>query len=228
MIERLLPNWVSAVEASEDPPDAALFPAERAVIARAVATRRAEFTTVRMCARAALGRLGVPAGPIVPGPRGAPTWPAGVVGSMTHCAGYRAAAVARCRDAVTVGIDAEPHAPLPSGVLGAIARPEELAWLAGTGAGWPATHWDRLLFSAKEAVYKAWYPLTGRWLDFQEAVVIPDPAAGTFAARLLVPGPDVANRVLSGFAGRFLVAEGLIVTAITVGRQQFGPADAVH
>jgi 4'-phosphopantetheinyl transferase EntD len=216
VIERLLPDWVVAVDAFEDSPDAMLFPAEQAVVGKAVAKRVAEFTTVRQCAREALGRLGLPPVPILPGPRGAPRWPDGVVGSMTHCAGYRAAALSRDRDAATIGIDAEPHDVLPAGVLALITRPEEREWLAGTGARSPHVHWDRLLFCAKEAVYKSWFPLTGRWLDFQEASVTPDPSTGTFTARLLVPGPVLDGRELTEFAGRFLVARGLVLVAIAV------------
>jgi 4'-phosphopantetheinyl transferase EntD len=76
--------------------------------------------------------------------------------------------------------------------------------------------WDRLLFSAKESVYKAWYPLTGRPLDFDEALIEVDPAAGSFSARLLVPGPVVAGTRLAGFDGAWLAREGLVVTAIAV------------
>src|SRR5262249_33599292 len=61
--------------------------------------------------------------------------------------------------------------------------------------------WDRLLFSAKESVYKAWFPLARRWLGFEEADVTLDPA-GRFTARLLVPGP------VSGFTGRWTVHNG--------------------
>ena len=60
-------------------------------------------------------------------------------------------------------------------MLGAIARPEEHRWLAELAASHPAVHWDRLLFSMKESVYKAWYPLTGKWLDFEEASIAVDP-----------------------------------------------------
>ena len=49
--------------------------------------------------------------------------------------------------------------------------------LAALARAVPLTHWGRLLFSAKEAVYKAWYPLTGRWLGFEEARLTIDPGA---------------------------------------------------
>lgn len=219
MIEKILPPDVASAEAFDDLGElggVVLFPEEEAVIARAVDKRRREFTTARGCARKALATLGLPPVPIVPGERGAPGWPDGVVGSMTHCDGYRAAAVAPVDRVHTIGLDAEPNGPLPGGVLEAIATPEEIAWLEGSGAGGSDVCWDRLIFSAKESIYKAWFPLTRRWLDFGEAVVTPDPYAGTFTARLLVPGPVVGGERLPGFSGRWIVENGLVATAIAV------------
>ncbi len=211
MIGELLPSPVVAVEAFADPPELDLYPDEEAHVARAVDKRRREFATVRRCARDALGRLGVPPGPILPGEHGAPTWPAGIVGSMTHCAGYRGAAVAREAAVRTLGLDAEPHEALPDGVLEVVSLPAERTRLAALAADRPAVHWDRLLFSAKESIYKAWFPLARRWLGFEEADVTLDPA-GTFTARLLVDGP------VSGFTGRWTVHNGLLGTAIAVVR----------
>jgi 4'-phosphopantetheinyl transferase EntD len=76
--------------------------------------------------------------------------------------------------------------------------------------------WGRVLFSAKESVYKAWFPLTRRWLGFEEACVSIDPADGSFTARLLVDGPVLGGRRLDVFAGSWLVRDGLIVTAVCV------------
>jgi 4'-phosphopantetheinyl transferase EntD len=154
--------------------------------------------------------------------RGAPQWPPGVVGSITHCAGYRASAVARDRDVVTVGLDAEPHDDLPSGVLGAVASAREQARLAALAAARPDVCWDRMLFSAKESVYKAWFPLTRRWLNFEDASVDIDPVGRTFTARLMVDGPVVNGAALTGFDGRWLVRDGLIVTAIVIPRAVIG------
>lgn len=216
MIEEILPAEVVAVEALADPPGVALFPEEEAVIAKAVDKRRREFSTVRHCARLALATLGLPSSPLLPGERGAPQWPVGVVGSMTHCAGYRAAAVARTRDVVTIGIDAEPHAVLPEGVLEVVALPEERAWIDELARSAGEVHWDRLLFSAKESVYKAWFPLTGRWLGFEDADITIDRGSATFDARLLVPGPAQDGREWTGFTGRWLVLDELVVTAVAL------------
>jgi 4'-phosphopantetheinyl transferase EntD len=218
LISRILPSGVSCAEAFADPPaaDAALFPEEEQLIARAVDKRRREFVTARNCARSALAGLGIAPVPIPRGQRGAPQWPPGVVGSITHCAGYRAAVVAWAADAASLGIDAEPNGDLPGGVLEAIALPGERARLPALAAAAPDLRWDRLLFSAKESVYKAWFPLTGRWLDFHEADIRIDPEAGTFVARLLVPGPRVGNSPVDVLAGRWLASGELILTAVVI------------
>ncbi|MGW0580292.1 4'-phosphopantetheinyl transferase superfamily protein, partial [Streptomyces sp. NPDC002920] len=81
--------------------------------------------------------------------------------------------------------------------------------------------WDRLLFSAKESVYKAWFPLTRKWLDFSEADIdLPAGTAGqpygTFRARLLVPGPVVDGHRLGHFEGTWTVRRGLVATSVSV------------
>jgi len=219
MLEKILPAEVACAEVFGDPLGVVLFPEEEAVLARAVDKRRREFTAARHCARRALADLGVPPVPIVPGERGAPQWPAGIAGSITHCAGYRAAAVARTRDVVTIGLDAEPDEPLPDGVLTVISLPAERDRQDALVAARPGTCWDRLLFCAKESVYKAWFPVARRWLGFEEADITIDPVRGTFEARLLVPGPAIGDVPLTGFTGRWLAADGLLLAAITVPSQ---------
>lgn len=212
MIEDLLPDEATA-ETFEDLLDEPLYPEEEAVISRAVDKRRNEFRTVRACARRALGDVGVARPPLVPDARGAPTWPAGIVGSMTHCAGYRAAAVARADRVASLGIDAEPALPLPDGVLNAVALPAEIEHLQALARTGPDTAWDRLLFSAKESVYKTWYPLTMRWLGFEEAMVRLHPE-GTFSATLLVAGPLVGGKSIDRFTGRWTADGDIVLTAV--------------
>jgi 4'-phosphopantetheinyl transferase EntD len=79
-----------------------------------------------------------------------------------------------------------------------------------------------MLFCVKESVYKAWFPLTRRWLGFEEACVDIDPARQSFTARLLVQGPEVNGAVLTSFEGRWLVRDGLIITAIVIPRPDAG------
>jgi 4'-phosphopantetheinyl transferase EntD len=216
VIETILPSAVVAVEAREDPADIVLFPAEEAAVGQAVEQRRREFTTARACVREAFAQLGLPPSAVTNGARGEPRWPPGIVGSITHCDGYRACAIARSTDMVTIGIDAEPHAALPEGVLSDIA------------GNTPGVHWDRLLFSAKESVYKAWFPLAKRWLGFEDAVITVEAARESFTARLLVPGPQLEGRALTGFSGRWLIRDGLVLTAIALPARRHGERSSIH
>jgi 4'-phosphopantetheinyl transferase EntD len=214
VIGELLPEGVSAVEVRGDAPDAELLPEEETALERAAPKRRREFTTGRSCARRALAALELPPGPILRGPDREPRWPPGAVGSITHCRDYCAAAVAPAGRFASIGIDAEVHDELPEGVLERISLPEEREWLETRANG--DTSWDTVLFSAKESVFKAWFPLAHRWLGFEDAHVELAAEEGAFTARLLVPGPTVGGRPLQRLDGRFLVRNGLVVTAIVL------------
>jgi 4'-phosphopantetheinyl transferase EntD len=216
VIERILPAAAVAVESRADDPVGDLFPAEEALVREASEQRRREFAGGRDCAHRALEGVGLAAGPILAGAQGEPLWPAGVVGAITHCRGYTAGAVARATDLAAIGVDAEPHAPLREGLIDRLAAAEEVAGLGALAEAAPSIHWDRLLFSAKEALYKAWFPLAGRWLGVRDSVLAIDRRQGTFTARLLVGGPVVAGAELSSLSGRWLVEDGLVLTAIAV------------
>jgi 4'-phosphopantetheinyl transferase EntD len=204
-------------EVYSDPPGLQALPEEQPLIARSVAKRRNEFITARHCARIALGRLGLPPVPILKGDKGEPRWPDGVVGSLTHCTGYRGAVVARSPAVRSVGIDAEPHDVLPDGVLDAITLDEERHEIGALPEG---LHWDRILFCAKEATYKAWFPLTRRWLGFEDAHIVfdldPEGTAGVFVAKVLIDGTTLSGPPLTVLRGRWLVRNSLVLTAITL------------
>lgn len=222
MIEELLPPGAHAAETFGDNPDAYLLPAEEPIVARAVEKRRREVTNARTCARTALRELTGAEFAIPRGEKGEPRWPAGVVGAITHTKGYCAAVVASAEKLRGVGIDAEEHGPLPDGVFAHIAFGAERDQLAELGAatgqaGRDGIHWDRLLFSAKESVYKVWFPLTRRWLGFEDAELTLDPAGGGFRARILIDGTTVDNSPeLTELSGKFLVRNGIVVTAIAL------------
>ncbi|MDX6552782.1 MAG: hypothetical protein QOH74_1270, partial [Gaiellales bacterium] len=207
MVETLVPSSACA-QMFDDVPESTMLPAEAAVIAHAVAARRLEFAAVRYCARQALHRIGIHPVPILPDADGAPRWPAGAVGSMTHCAGYRAAVVARSHRLRGIGIDAEPHAALPHPARDLVLRGEERARLHALAATHGDLHWDRIVFCAKEAVYKACFPSTRRWLDYAE-ISVTVRAEGTFQARLLHAEPGIAGADLDGLAGGWVVDGGL-------------------
>jgi 4'-phosphopantetheinyl transferase EntD len=218
VIEAILPAAVVVEEARKDTLGFSLSSEESAALGRAVEKRRREFTTARLCARRALARLDLPPASIPSGPHGEPLWPAGVVGSITHCDGYRACALARRADLFALGIDAEPNEPLPAGVLDAIACSEEHALVRRLARLFPAAHWDRLLFSAKESIYKAWFPLVGRPLGFEDARLTIDPRRGVFSARLLVSEDLPRDLCLRDMTGRWLARDGLLFTAIAITR----------
>ncbi|MGW1373972.1 4'-phosphopantetheinyl transferase family protein [Streptomyces sp. NPDC002446] len=212
MIEAVLPTTAVGEDAFGDParpaPSPALFPVEERAIAHASDKRRREFTTTRHCAHRALSRLGLPPTPLPPAPTGAPTWPTGTTGSLTHCDGYRAAAVARTTDLRHLGIDAEPHAPLPPAVRHGITTPAERTHLHRLDATHPHIHWDRLLFSAKESLYKACSPLAPRALHFDDAELTFTPDTHTFTARLPHPLPQLT--------GHWHTGHGILITAVAV------------
>lgn len=219
LLRAVLPqtDGLEYAELYADPPDLHPLPDEEPLIGRAVAKRRNEFVTVRHCARVALGALGVEPVPILKGEKGEPCWPEGIVGSLTHCTGFRGAAVGKSGSVRSVGIDAEPHETLPDGVLNAVSLPIERHELAGLPAG---QHWDRILFCAKEATYKAWFPLTHRWLGFEDAHISfdvdADGTTGGFVSRILIDPAARHGAPLQSLSGRWSVAQGLILAAIAL------------
>jgi 4'-phosphopantetheinyl transferase EntD len=220
LMRAVLPEVTDLVfaELYHDPPDLALLPEEEHLVARSVAKRRNEFVTARHCARLAMEQLGLAPAPILKGEKGEPQWPNGVVGSLTHCEGYRGAVVGRRSAVRSVGIDAEPHGVLPDGVLDAISLPAERREIAALPTG---LHWDRILFCAKEATYKAWFPLTERWLGFEDAHITfavdsHSPGTGTFVSRILIDPVARSGPPLTELAGRWSVADGLALTAVVL------------
>jgi 4'-phosphopantetheinyl transferase EntD len=214
VIDEILPPSVVSAWTKEEWIEVPLYAEELVALGRAVNKRRREFVTGRACARQALMRLGLRPCSVPSGPRGEPVWPQGVVGSITHCRGYVACAVASRETLGAVGIDAEPHEPLNEETLSEIVTPAENRRVRDLSAAWPGIHWDRVWFSAKEAVYKAWFPLTRRWLGFHDAEVTLDGTNGRFVAQLLVPGARINGESISSFSGRWLVRDGLTLTGV--------------
>ena len=207
MIRQLLPDHVASAECFGEDAQAHLFPAERLAIAPALGGRLDEFTTGRACARKALAHFGMPPVAIPHCRDNGPHWPDGFVGSITHCRGYRAAAVARQPQVLSIGIDAETAQPVSARVTENIALPSEREWLRHRP---PVL--ATVLFSIKESIYKAWHPLAKRWLGFRDAEVTLLPG-GAFTARLLVPAPAALG---GGLSGRYLIGDRFILAATVV------------
>lgn len=196
---------------------------ERRAEYQMVETRRAEFRSGRSCARAALKFLGERSACIPVGSAREPVWPRGVVGSITHCDGLRAAALARSSELFGIGIDVEPVQMLPPGVVGLVLSHEELAAcveLDRLGIDVPAT---LLAFCAKEAFYKAWFPITRIQLDFLDVQVSIDPVHRVFQI-----GPKVVNPKMPYLAsGSWTSICGYLVCALSIPRQMsYSPRSA--
>lgn len=195
-----------------------VLPDELEAVRTATAARRREFHTVRALARRALAGL-TPEAPmrygvhsLLPDARGAPVWPAGIVGSMTHSRDYRAAVVAKSSTYAAIGLDAESNRTLPPEVCEVVCRPEERSMIDALSRQEPSLAWSCVVFSAKESIYKAWYPLTGAWLDFDEVSVQVEHGSQTFRARL--PAHVGAGGVSTSeeMTGRWLATADLILT----------------
>ena len=190
--------------------DDELFPEERAHIARAVDKRRAEFGMARVCARRALARLGFAPMPLVPSEDRAPSWPAGVVGSITHTKGYCSVVVARLEHCRSLGLDAEQDVPLSEALIAKICTPAEQAFLQDK-----AERDAIVYFAAKEAFYKCQYPLTKAYLDFQDVELEVDFERATFRGRVVKPTvPKPAW--LDHLSGSFLRQRGLVLCGLSL------------
>ena len=173
----LLPPGTGVAALQVRPGQQALFPEEAAHVRQAIPARRAEFAAGRAAARAAMLQLGLPPHAIPAGEDRAPVWPEGLRGSISHEGPICLAAVStRC---AMIGIDIERDLPLHDDLLPTVCTAAELVQIAGPEQGRLA----KLIFSAKEAAYKAQYPLTGTILGFHHFDVTLEMETGQFRAR---------------------------------------------
>lgn len=145
--------------------EGALLAGETASIASTVPGARRASGAARIVARALLAQLGHASAAVPRSRSGAPVWPAGIAGSLAHDDRIAVAAVGWQRDVGSIGIDIEPATPLPPDMLALVATPRELEEIGGDAQR------GKFLFVAKEAVYKAVYPLDRVFLEFQDIEV---------------------------------------------------------
>jgi 4'-phosphopantetheinyl transferase EntD len=207
-LAQILPDNVSVSERFGQF-QAEMFETERKIVAQASPKRQIEFSAGRACARTALQQLGLQPQPILCGTAREPIWPPGIVGSITHCTGYCAAAVTNDPRVLSLGIDAEQNEELPPGVYDLIVLPGEIP----PSIGEPAPALGRLIFSIKESIFKAWFPITRRWLDFKNVKISLNPELHSFSASLQMSAPeDIALRMKTA-QGRFAIEVGYIFTS---------------
>ena len=186
-----------------------LWPEEEKILRDVSPKRRWEFVNGRKCARLAMEALGSIPAPVLSGEKDEPLWPDGIVGSITHSKNYVAAAIAPRSKILSIGLDSEIDEPLPEKVLARIGNDEEIRWVKAV-KGNDLLHPGKLLFSAKEATYKAWYPIAQEWLGFQVAHVAFDSRNQTFTTSISKSGP------IEKLSGTFAIVQGVILTAIEI------------
>jgi len=211
LFDRLVDASVTTEERDPRSSEGGLLGPEEQAVAGAVGRRIEQFTAGRVCARRALARLGVDAGtPVLQGEDRAPIWPDGFVGSITHTDFWCAVAVARASEVRAVGIDLEPSTPLKESIVNRICTPAEREWLSDVpDSGLMA----KVVFSAKEAIYKCQYPLTREFLGFQAVTL----HLGDDFFRAVFQQDAGEFRQGDSVSGRYLIEEGLVATACALG-----------
>ena len=180
---------------------ASLHPAERAFVAAAGRKRTLAYSSGRRAARCALATLGIHNHPLV-ARDGAPVWPDGVAGSLTHSATLAVAVVARAVRWAGVGVDLERYGRVSARIASRVLSAAEREALPDAG-------WRTALFSAKESVYKAVHPLCGEFLAFRDVEITVSECRNRFTAATTRPCAS-ATRVAAGdghfcrYAGHWL------------------------
>lgn len=188
---------------------ATLSPAEAECTAGFAISRLREFAAGRSCARLALADLGAISAPLLMGDGREPLWPKGFTGSITHTAGYCAAAVCRVGAVVSLGIDAERIVAVDRSERQALFRPAEIDWLESLASPDQAAM-ACAMFSAKESYFKCTFPLTRRWLEFDDVEL----RFGARSFTVIDRKTDSPLRVRGayGFVGSHIVATAVVAT----------------
>jgi 4'-phosphopantetheinyl transferase EntD len=190
-----------------------LSPREAQCVEKAVPKRRHEFQAGRAAARAALRLLGIEDFDLISGAHREPLWPAGVVGSITHSGERCAAAVASQTRITSLGIDLESEEELAADLMAMICSDVEQEMLRLLPERNP-TFWAKVVFSAKEAFFKAYFPQTQTFLDFQDVTIALHPSRGEFDVLLI--NRDVPSLFGSRRAtGRYGINDGYVHTAVS-------------
>ncbi|MDP9088299.1 MAG: 4'-phosphopantetheinyl transferase superfamily protein [Pseudomonadota bacterium] len=214
-LSTLFPPGAVAAELRDPGDPGLLLPAEGNGLGRAVPQRLQEFAAGRLCARRALAEFGIVDFAIEAAEDRRPIWPDGMVGSITHTAGFCAAVVAERRSSAGLGIDTEVIGEVNGQIWSRICVSREIDWLHSLPAS-QQTGAVALIFSAKEAFYKCWYPLLRERLDFQDVTVTPEWNAADGSFRIHV-GRSVAVRHVAALplAGRYVFHEGFVSAGVS-------------
>ena len=125
-------------------------------------SREQEYILGRYCAQQALKAMNFNCNVIQSSPHGFPIWPNSIVGSISHSKGLCISAVAKSSDFQAIGIDLEQFYRIKERSIERIVHSKEKAQIGNDLI--KAT----LLFSIKEAFYKAQYPIFKTNLNFKD------------------------------------------------------------
>ena len=188
-------------------------PSEARVISAAVECRKIEFHAGRAAAHAAMTALDMPSQPVLMADDRAPIWPEGITGSISHSQTACVAAVGTTSEWAGIGVDLEEAAPLDPLLIVEVCTKAERQWLGQQPVGERGLM-AKLIFSAKEATYKAQYPVTGRLFGFEGVELSIDRKRSRFEACFrTTQGRFTAGEILHG---RYAHAAGLLVTGVAI------------
>jgi len=178
--------------------------------------RRAEFTLGRICAHGALSRFGLESEPILRNPETRePCWPDSIFGSITHSAGFAAVAVGLKNEIQGVGIDLESLSrSVNFNIKRQVCVDSELEWLESLPAE-QANRALRIIFSAKESIFKCLYPGTKTYLSFKDAAVTINEPEKNFSFIIFKSFPGIIQH---GFPhhGRYSEMDKMLLTSVYI------------
>ena len=151
-----------------------LHPAEENYFSQLSSVSRKEhYRSGRICAGEVLSKLGARGQPVLRDPQTRePLWPEGISGAITHSGNWAAAAAGKTSDVSGIGIDLEDlERQVDSRISRHVCIPEEQKWLQECEEDFLEQNL-KIIFSAKESIFKAFFPYTRTYLHFHDARIL--------------------------------------------------------
>ena len=185
---------------------------EKKCVQNAIAKRRREFSTGRYCAHGALRDLGVESGPILSGEKREPLWPVGIKGSISHSSTNAVAVVSRDPLLISVGLDVESAEAISDRIRDMVCTKQDIENL-GIYVDNPI-YW-KLIFSAKESIYKCLFPIVRKWIGFSHANLQFDFPSGRFIIKM-DESLEIPRDYLDAMQGRFILSKSQLFTCVEI------------
>lgn len=216
MLNKLFSEHVVVQHATAEMWEGEIYPEEQNCIQNVVAKRHREFSAGRLCAREVLKKLGIDNFPLLVGSSRQPLWPPGVVGSISHCRDNCIVAASKNTHIAGLGIDVEDSTPLEAGIKSLICSKSEEQWISDASKP-DSIDWAKIIFSAKESVYKCLFPIKNIYLDFKEVKIEFDLQNNKFIIDLL--NREMAQLIEAyAMIGRFYHTNEYVYTSVELHR----------